>query len=280
MFRLLQLLASGDATYNDVIAMFKEYCRDDSTPHVLLNKYLNTLKVFGINVCKNNNYYYMQYSPYKIDLTSEDIAAINILKSTIAMLPEGKRKTALEKFFQSLRFHYDDKTYAVTNFYGKELNEQVKKCIQYCEDGFKLNITRISNENIEEDLMFCSPVELKFYKTKVGFRVYCQDRIIEISLKTIKRIEQLPTPASEPAAATVIFKIKGKLRNTYRLKEDEVLSEKDADGNLIIINRNEDFDVLLRRLLRYGACCEVISPKFLRKKMIEMITKAIGHYDT
>ena len=55
MFSLLKLLMQGEADFKDVISIFAD--EDDgviSNSHVILNKYLNTLKIFGIKITKKN----------------------------------------------------------------------------------------------------------------------------------------------------------------------------------------------------------------------------------
>ena len=282
MFRFLQLLTSGRAPhYTEVVDLFKEFCKDEANAQVTLHKYLNTLKILGVEPEKRKNHYYLLHSPYKIELTADDAKAISLFKSAMDIMPEGKSKKRFEDFFKTLEFHYGEETKTISDLFDMELNEQLKKYMQYCDDGFKLNITYTDNDNNEKRLMFCVPVELKFYKHKVGFRVFYQNRIVEVPLKAIKDIEQLPVSAyaQQKLATTVIFKVKGPLIKSYRLKEGEVSNGHDDDGNLIVINRGEDFDVLLKRLMRYDVLCEVISPRFVRERMIAMLDKAIRQYE-
>ena len=59
MFKLLTLLLHGEADFKDVIEIFAD--ENDGViqnSHVILNKYLNTLKIFGIKITKQKNKYY------------------------------------------------------------------------------------------------------------------------------------------------------------------------------------------------------------------------------
>ena len=62
------------------------------------------------------------------------------------------------------------------------------------------------------------------------------------------------------------------------MKEWEHLDKIESDGNKIIINKNEDFNILLKRLMKYGTECELISPRFLREEMINLINKTLSNY--
>jgi hypothetical protein len=294
MFEFLKLLTYGDATYDNVLKFCKEYCKGESSnPYVPLNKYLNTLKIFGIQVKKDKNRYYLLSTPYKIDLTGEDLRAVEIFKAYIKLMPESKAKTHFEQFLKNLELRYSESTQELSNsiryddiagslFYSTEFGSaQIRQCEKYCENKFKLNITYINKENEEQQLMFCSPIEVKYQKRKICLSVYKQDGcVVDIPLDIIRRIDQLPTlAANNPQPATVIFKIKGRLNKNYRLRDWETLMEVEPNGDLVIVNKNEDFDVLLRRLMRYGRFCTVSSPKTLRTKMKELIEETLSQYN-
>ena len=48
---------------------------------------------------------------------------------------------------------------------------------------------------------------------------------------------------------------------------------------IIIENRGEDKTELLRRLLRYDTCCEIITPKFYRNDMKNLIENMLKNYE-
>ena len=54
IFKLINLLYEDDAEYNKVVDIFKDDVNEQSTNNiqVVLNKYINTLRVFGINIEK------------------------------------------------------------------------------------------------------------------------------------------------------------------------------------------------------------------------------------
>ena len=64
IFRLLNLLYEDKADYNSVVEIFKDDLNEQSTNNiqVVLNKYMNALKVFGIKLKKVKNKYKLQSS--------------------------------------------------------------------------------------------------------------------------------------------------------------------------------------------------------------------------
>lgn len=293
IFQLLELLTKGEADYKDVIKLFSdEFSDGKSNPHVVLNKYLNTLKVFGIKVKKDKNKYYLMNTPYKIDFNVNDLKAIGLLKETVNFLPAGKNRTNFSDFLKSLEIRYSDNSQNLSqkistnhhidlSFYFSEFSEQIKQCEKFCQEKFKLELT-YSDKLCSDKHIICSPIELKYFKRKICLCVYGHtgNQIIEIPVENIKSAVQLPAAAtSKIMATTIVYKLKNKLAKNYKLREWERSDGKDENGSLIVINRNEDFDVLLRRLMRYGSECVIISPKFIRERMIDLINKTLSNYD-
>lgn len=78
--------------------------------------------------------------------------------------------------------------------------------------------------------------------------------------------------------SSVTFRLKDRLAKGYRLRDDEKLLQTKSDGSIIILNQKEDRVLLLKRLMRYGENCEVISPKTLREEMKQMIETTLSNY--
>ena len=79
--------------------------------------------------------------------------------------------------------------------------------------------------------------------------------------------------------STVVYKLKNRLAKTYKVKENEYTDGRDEEGNLIVINKNEVAENLIRRLLRYSYDCEVISPKHFREEMQRVVNEIINQYE-
>ena len=111
LFEFIKMLYEDKAEFKKVIDLISDGKYDGtSNTHVTLNKYLNAMKIFGINVKKENNKYQMLTPLYKIKFDIEDLKSILILKNAGKTLPEGNQKKQLQSFLKSLEIRYDEKT--------------------------------------------------------------------------------------------------------------------------------------------------------------------------
>lgn len=292
IFNFLKMLYAGDVEFKKVIEHFSDGNYDGtSNTHVTLNKYLNAMKIFGIKIKKSNGKYRMLVSPYKIKLDLEDVKSITLLKDAAETLPEGKTKTCFEEFIRSLEIRYDDSAQSYKeiinttqnldlSFYHSEMVEQVKKAEEYCQTNQKLEIIYV-NEKGEDINIICSPKELIYKRRKPWLKALGNNgsRIYEIQLEDIKSIHQLPSAGkTESIPLTIVYKIKNRLAQNYKIRESERVQTIESDGSRVIVNKDEDLDLLLRRLMRYGKECEVISPKFIKEEIINRINKTLENY--
>lgn len=290
MFQFLQLLTEDEADYEKVIELFSSTKEAQNNTNVTLNKYLNTLKIFGIKVKKFNKKFHILNSPYTIDLSSEELETMKLLSAFIDAYPDEKNKKIFLEFLkqidirltESCRSHIKSQTEANTKFklYFSEYKNLIEECERYCTDKFKLKLTYINEENKEETIN-AIPQEVKYYKRKICFSVYNTGtaEICDIPLNDITNIKELPTKSAETCLSmTVVYKVKSRLAKSYKLKEGESTQGYDENGHLIIINKNEDHNQLLKRLMRYGCECEVISPKSFKNKMKQLIESTLTNY--
>lgn len=266
IFEFIKMLYDGEVEFKTVLDHFSDGQYDGtSNTHVTLNKYLNTLKIFGIKVKKINGKYQMFSSPYKIKFDNNDMKSIAILKQACELLPEGKNKSGFYSFIRSLELRFD---------------EQVKQCEKYCQEKQKLEII-FNTDKGEEVNLICSPIEQIYQKRKVCLKVLGNSgsRIYEIPIENIKSIKQLPNvSSSQSLPTTIVFRIKNRLARNYKLRDWERLDKIEGDGSHVIVNKNEDLNNLLKRIMRYGTECEIISPKFMREEMIELINRTLAKY--
>lgn len=286
------MLYEGEVDFKTVIDHFSDGNYDGtSNTHVTLNKYLNALTIFGIKVKKKNNKYRMLSSLYKIKFTLEDLKSIALLKEAAEYMPDGKNKENLEKLISSIEIRYDEGAQSLAeiedntknlhlDFAQAEMIEQIQKCEKYCQDNQKLEII-FTNDKGEEINLLCSPLEQIYQKRKVGLKVLGNNgtRIYEIPFENIISVKQLPLSAStQSIPTTVVYKIKNRLAQNYKIRDWERCEKIEYDGSHIIVNKNEDLDQLLKRLMRYGRECKIISPKFLKEEMIERINETLSNY--
>ena len=296
IFELLKLLAQGEVPFSDVIKLFAdENGKISQISNVLLNKYMNTLKIFGIQIKKTKNKYYLLRMPYNIALGEKELYTVALMKSALNFLASGKNKTCLQKFIDDLEMRYDMDTKNLSaivastrnydlSFYFMKFEKQIANCEKYCSDGQKLDLYYTDVEDNPVN-MICDPLEVKYLEKHVCLSVYNpltrQNFDIPIdSIKNIKQLQTKPDDKNEKICTTVIFKLTGDLAKRYKLREWEyVEGNTESDGSYIVVNKGEDFQSLAVRLFKYDESCIVISPKYLRNKVTKMIDKTLKNYE-
>ena len=268
IFKFLSLLYEDNAYYDKVIRIFNEEVEARKNPkitQVVLNKYINALRVFGIKIIKKNNKYEFESSLYSLNYTLDDLKSISMLLNAANNFPDKKELHTLQTNYDFSFFYTDFKT-------------QIEKCRNYCKNNQILNITFLSNGR--ETKIKCSAKEMIYDNKTAYLKVYnmTSNENVEIALPNILSIEVQPQKASASAQTmTVVYKLKGRLAKSYRLKENEYLDRKEND-EIYVVNKDEPMDKLLARLMRYSFSCEIISPKYLRNKMIDLINQTINLY--
>ena len=293
IFQFLKLLYEDDAYYDKVIDIFKDDLKKNqstNTIQVILNKYINTFKVFGMNVIKEKGKFKLLSSIYSMDFSLDDIKSLSILASSIKKFPDETLNKELLKFLSNIMFrmnkedkmsfeniiqnnHYD------FSFQYLDLKEQIKKCRELCNSN--QNIIVFYLKNSKEVKTKCTPKEILYDSKNAYFKLYDQDtkQNIEIPMSKILRIEVLPQKAkANELPQTVVYKLTGRLAKTYKLKQNENTDETTSDS-ITIINRGEPTEELFRRLMRYADCCEIISPKNLRYDFLDLINKTLNIYE-
>lgn len=291
IFKLLELLFQDNADYQSVIDIFIDDFNEEQTTNnlqVVLNKYLNTLKVFGLNVVKENNKFILKNSLYSMSFTEDDLKTIGILTKLSQNFPEKEISQNIQKFLKELYFRMCEedknklknisKNYNFSFFYSN-IEDKINFCEEICKENFVVIVIYLK-ENTEQKCK-CYPKEIIYEPNEAFLKVYEPNshENINIPISKILTIAKQPQIAnSTELTTTVVYKLKNRLAKTYKIKENEYSDGLDPDGNLVIINKNEPFDILLQRLMRYSFNCEIISPKHLREKMIQRINQTLENY--
>lgn len=150
VFDMLKLLSKGTAYYSDIIELFNP---DENNPtagaHVILNKYLNTLKIFGINIYKSKNIYHLQNSFYSLNLDKNDIKMLQLLKTSGLILSNTKQKEQFDNFVHDVEMRLTSTSRELLNStndsdnlrrseYFTKYRDLISKCEGYCNDNSKL----------------------------------------------------------------------------------------------------------------------------------------------
>ncbi len=288
----LKVLVKNDPSIQDIINHFEKI---DSNNRIYTNevilKYINTLKVFGFKFIKNKDKYSLLNPPAQISFTQNELKTLCLIENIVQAFPEEKVKAELNKFLQNLEKRFSDETrFLASKIIKKDCmilkinyekySKIIKTYEKYCADRQKIKILCKSKDETKSYII-AEPMEFKYMENKVYFSVYnlFEGKIQDILLDDIIEIAQLPVKSNATSICTnITFKIKDRLAENYKLHEGERVIQTEPNGTKIIVNQKEDKAFLLKRLMRYGKFCEVISPKVFRQEMIETIQKTLKNY--
>ena len=289
IFKLINLLYEDRALYDDVIAIFSGDEDSKEKQNVTLNKFLNALKVFGMKIEKVNKKYEAKTMPFSQKFNMNDVKALNIFANFLKNLPDSSSVKNLKSFVNLILSRFDENTQLAFNKWSSVDNDnadfsysstldQIKKCEYLCDKKFKV-YTKYLKQG-QELKTFCNAEEVIYDSKKAYLRIYkiMENEIEEVPISNI--VDITPSPSQKTSAGipmTVVYKLTNRLAKSYTLKESEYISEQ-GDDYIIVVNKNEPIDALLRRLMRYGCDCQIIRPIVFKRKMIETINDAMKRY--
>mgnify|MGYP001809694851 CR=1 FL=1 len=288
----LKILSKTGASIQDIINHLEKLDPNNRiyTNEVIL-KYINTLKVFGFRFIKEKDKYVLLNVPEQLEFNEDDLRAINLIQNFFELLPEENIKMEINKFLQELQKRFSDNTKLLSSRITKPINmnfnfdynkylDQIKEYEKYCLEKQRLKITYKQQKNIKISNMV-EPNEIKYKGNELYLSVYnpISAQVQDINFSAILKIEQLPLKSNGISIlSSATFQLKDRLAKVYKLHEGEKLLQIKADGSIIILNQTEDRILLLKRLMRYGEYCEVISPKSLKREMKELIKSTLANY--
>lgn len=288
----LKILYKQRASIQDIINYFEKFDPNNKiyTNEVIL-KYINTLKVFGFRFIKEKDKYVLLNVPNQLDFNEKDLRAIYLIEKFSGLLHEDRVKAEVNQFLQELEKRFSDNTRLLSHNITKpdfidlkidysKYSKQIKEYEKYCIDGQRLKVTYRNHNRVETSVMV-EPNEIKYIGNEVYLSVYnsISAQIQDINFNSILKIEQLPLKSNPKSMlSSVTFQLKDRLAKSYKLHEGEKLIQIKTDGGIVILNQTEDRTLLLKRLMRYGENCEVISPKNLREEMKQMIKATLSNY--
>ena len=290
IFKLLVLLYKDEAYYKDVVEIFKDELEEKSTNNiqVILNKNINVLRVFGIKIRKIKDKYKLCSNLYSMDFADEDIKAINLLINSVKNFPNKETQDNINTLVNDIMLRMSDankiKLASLQDKYDfsfcySSTKEQINKAEKLCKDHLYVSLIYIKNNKNHE----CrgEAKELIFGSKNVSIVIadIIKNEKYIIPLANIIQLKESPSiTTNKELTTTVVYKLKNRLAKTYKIKSNEYSQGFDSEGSQTIVCKNEPFEQLLKRLMRYSYNCEIISPKFLREQMKELINEALNRY--
>jgi len=296
---LLKKLNEKDYSIDELNEIFwKDPCIKRYFSRDVILKYINTLKLAGFKISRpaesGNSCYRLNNSRMVIDFSEEELKTLAILKRYAKSLHQKKFTENYRTFlFRLQRFMSEKSNHKLQgycDFYDKEEqecytrfdkhSELIKKIETFIEERQRVEVKYKLPE--EEEKRASTELQgIKYEHNDVSLVCYnlVSNQTNTIKIKHILDIRQLPVVSkNSQILCPVLFKVKDKLAKVYRPYEKEKIAEPDEHGHITVTSYPDDLEGHLKRLLRYGVCCEVIYPKMAREKMKELINGALANY--
>lgn len=289
MLNILKALATKPLSTQEMLK-YIEKTSDEVYRKEIILKYINTIKLLNIDITKTNNKYHLNKSLSGINFDKQDLSIIKFLSKYSNQINHGNLKNNIEIALQIIEQNFSKNTIELSKKHNiraylpqKPLiikDKHIEEFEKLCEEGLKVKILYKEESTQTEINYLIAPLEI-IYKKGIAILIAYnikENCYKEFFIENIIEFEQTPQKLTLNPTTSILFKLKGRLANSYMLKEGETILEQD-DNFLIVSNKNEDKDLILKRLLRYFNQCEILYPKSYRQKLLNIITEMEKLYE-
>jgi predicted DNA-binding transcriptional regulator YafY len=240
-------------------------------------KYINTLKNAGFTIIRKNRKYVLKKFPqniteidnmFNILIKIEELSKIlhtnfSILEFLKPLLSED----AGEKLDLLIKEEYDLKL-------SKTQKMILSKFKEICEASQRLKIEYLDDEG-QISKITCEPYDVIHRSGQVYLNIFnlndFEQKLININF--VKNIQHLPTKALlNQHNKNAKLMLTDKLAKSYMLRENEKIIQKNKDF-IVISTTYDDKTLFMKRILRYGEFCKIISPNHLKNTYVKYISE-------
>ena len=290
ILEVLKILLNKKISKNEIINILKDNSNFQSVyTNEAFIKYFNTLKTAGLKVNKIKNEYELENSLINIELTEKEKKVLLYILNNYKILhnasDEETIKTAIYKITKFI-YNFED-SYTIEKIMTKEphFTDKIKTNLietlqKMLNDNLLVKIKYKKNNNKEAEVI----LELKEILEKnknIYILGYCkqEEKNKRILIDTIISLEQMPQKGTNANSNTsVTFQIYGRLVSLYKLKPSEKLVDF-SENSRTISNTDEDKDILLRRLLKYGENCKILKPESYQKELLALTDDILNNLE-
>ena len=275
---LVKELVKRPLSVDEMLAIVEETA-DNSYRKELINKYINTLKLLNVPIVKLKDKYYIQRSLESTNYETSDLSVIKFMNESLNNIDALQFKDTLKEALQVVEKSFSDDTYNLIKTkkiktYPSTINitkkdENVKLYEKYCREKYKLSLHYKNDLTEETEKYNVAPLKIIYKKGNAVLLGYCYGTCSykEFLLCNILKSEQMPQVSTVNLSGAV----------TFKLKEGETVLEMGVDYK-VISNTLEDKDLILKRLIRYFDSCEILYPKQMKEKMLNLINEMESIY--
>ncbi len=273
VLQMLQLLFEKDYTMNELMAALSKVSNERCS-NFLVSKYINTCRFCGIDIQKIDGKYTLLKLPFGMEFSDDVLSLFDEIKQYSANMRLGKNIRAYNSLLSKINKR-SDRYYAKIEPPADDKNIQAFEFA--IENGWKINMKLVSDG--KETSILCEPLELSCDGDKLVIIVNLNgertkilyDDVVSISVSDIKSSGNI-------LSTSVIFRLRNTLARRYTLRPDEKVVGIDDDGSITVLNKTEDKQSLLNRLLKYDSMCELVSPRAYKKEMKSLIDNTLANY--
>ena len=250
-----------------------------------ITKYFKTLREAGCFIEKKKNKFYIKYPI--LNFSADELKTLAEFEKISSNINCKTNYAAFLKFLDKLfvlthKTEYE-KYKKICLKSNKNKNSWSEKISLKYRDKIEI-LSRFMDENsamvkivYKNKNYTITPISFRYYQDSASIFAYDNKKNVNknFALDGIEEIKGTPiTSTGGDFGLSTTFKITGRLKNNYILKEGEIAM--DSDGALIVTNNKEDKTELFNRLLKYGEYCEILYPKSDRQKFLELVENLIA----
>lgn len=272
VLEFLKLLTKEDIDIKEL--EYDKKFKDIEAPETFL-KYISTLEASEIDVRKIEKKYSLCKFLEEIELDDKEIDLIVTVRKAFDACCLEKERGFLDQFLSKLLKSLTLNSKQKLDLKLKSLkNSETNRKIAAIANDFQKYVDLAQKLKITYDgkTAIVIPKKVEIYEDRVLLDVYNPKTAENFKLLTqnIENIEILPVRAIQSSNMTnsVVFTVYGRLVVNYRLRDCERVQTFNDDEK-VIINTGEDKKSLLKRLMKYGENCKIMSPKFMQQEMLD-----------
>lgn len=286
ILEVLKILMVDNAAKDEMIQKLKETSNfADVYTYEAFIKYFNTFEASGLKVEKKKNKYVLKNALITADLSGKEKNMLKRLIEFVKKLNNISIEDAIFNFFS--RFG---------KFVDIDLTEYIEEAQKKAEEDHSKNFKNNMILTLKRMLYEKQNVNITYKKSKNEISVtvelkeiienpnnayvLCYDKTegcnYKINIDSIISFKQLPQQVSGMSyLKSTVFELYGRLASAYKLKKSEKVLNFGANF-ITISNTEEDRDMLLHRLLKYGENCKIIKPKEAKDKFLDITNQMLS----
>lgn len=283
IFDIIEILMSSPSSRREICELLnrKEIKADIKT----ITKYIRTLKLAGFDIRVENKKFQVYKTPFTTSLTKEEKDGLMAVMALLNNFFKGGANRDYKLMEEKLRNIFALKNNLEINIENKPIDFNFE-----ADENLSFNIMKLSKYLMEDNVKLkikyekkryiIFPKEIKYKRNGVFLYAYNKTKeknsIFRVDLITDIKFIEYVNPEFPTTGKQTIFKITGRLKKNYILREGEVA--KYMEDEVYVTNVYEDKEELFNRLIKYGKYCEVTYPESDRKKFKNKIKNLIKHY--